>query len=280
MNWDTYSGWLLLGLGFGFVVFWHELGHFLAAKWAGVKVEQFAVGFGHALLAYRKGLGLRVGTTAKEFKKRLDAWLDSQDEQKRNELKLKEKVEGASGGRSEMEYARAAQTLGISETEYRLNWIPLGGYVKMLGQDDLRPNAEAADPRAYNRQTIGKRMVIVSAGVVMNVILAAFGFMVLFMMGFRVPPAKVGNVLPGSPAQLAGLRVGDQILKLNGKPQYNDWTKINLNVALAASGEPIPLEVERVVDGQKQVLSLTVRPVKGSGPGRGEFVGLGIEQSF
>src|SRR5687768_18467518 len=71
MNWDTYSGWLLLGLGFGFAVFWPELGHFLAAKWAGVKVEQFAVGFGHALLAYRKGLGLRVGTTAKEYKRRL-----------------------------------------------------------------------------------------------------------------------------------------------------------------------------------------------------------------
>src|SRR5829696_8702853 len=88
---------LLLLLGFGFVVFWHELGHFLAAKWAGVKVEQFAVGFGHALLAYRKGLGVRVGTTAKEFKKRLETWLDAeQAEKQRDELKLKEKVVGTS----------------------------------------------------------------------------------------------------------------------------------------------------------------------------------------
>ena len=46
---------ILLCLGFGFVIFWHELGHFLAAKWAGVKVEQFAVGFGQALFAWRKG---------------------------------------------------------------------------------------------------------------------------------------------------------------------------------------------------------------------------------
>src|SRR5438552_281594 len=55
-----------LVFGFGFVVFFHELGHFLAAKWVGIKVEQFAVGFGHALLAFRKGLGVRVGSTTKE----------------------------------------------------------------------------------------------------------------------------------------------------------------------------------------------------------------------
>src|SRR3954471_24787970 len=54
-------GWVLLALGFGFVIFWHELGHFLATKWAGVKVEQFAVGFGTAALAWRKGIGLVVG---------------------------------------------------------------------------------------------------------------------------------------------------------------------------------------------------------------------------
>src|SRR5258706_102802 len=60
-----------LVFGFGFVVFFHELGHFLAAKWVGIKVEQFAVGFGHALFAFRKGLGFRVGSTTKEFEQRL-----------------------------------------------------------------------------------------------------------------------------------------------------------------------------------------------------------------
>src|SRR5882762_10505106 len=60
-----------LVFGFGFVVFFHELGHFLAAKWVGIKVEQFAVGFGHAMLAFRKGLGLRVGSTAKEYDERI-----------------------------------------------------------------------------------------------------------------------------------------------------------------------------------------------------------------
>src|SRR5213078_27045 len=116
---------LLLVLGFGFVVFFHELGHFLAAKWAGVKVEQFAVGFGQAVFAWRKGLGLRVGTTAKEFKKRLDAHLDAQDARRQGgELRPKEGTDE----HSELDYVRAARELGISETEYRLNWIPLGGY--------------------------------------------------------------------------------------------------------------------------------------------------------
>ena len=68
-----------------------------------------------------------------------------------------------------------ARILGLGETEYRLNWIPLGGYVKMLGQDDLRPGVTAEDPRAYNKKSVGARMIIVSAGVVMNVILAAVG---------------------------------------------------------------------------------------------------------
>src|SRR3954447_8127504 len=61
---------LLLVFGFGFVIFWHELGHFLAAKWAGVRVEQFAVGFGQALLSWRKGLGVRVGSSRREYESR------------------------------------------------------------------------------------------------------------------------------------------------------------------------------------------------------------------
>ena len=66
---------LLLVLGFGFVIFWHELGHFLAAKWVGIRVEQFAVGFGQALLSWRKGIGVRVGTTRPEYEKRIDEHL-------------------------------------------------------------------------------------------------------------------------------------------------------------------------------------------------------------
>src|SRR5439155_23790791 len=80
---------LLLIFGFGFVIFWHELGHFLAAKWAGVRVEQFAVGFGQALISWRKGIGFKWGSTAREFENRIEKHLAATE---RTELELKEKV--------------------------------------------------------------------------------------------------------------------------------------------------------------------------------------------
>src|SRR5947209_11448864 len=166
---SSFGSMLLLAFGFGFVIFFHELGHFLAAKWAGVKVEQFAVGFGQALFSWRKGLGFTWGSSRQRM----------------------EQIQQA-----EREGVNEVDPHKISDTEYRLNWIPLGGYVKMLGQDDLRPNSQADDPRAYNRKSIPARMLVVSAGVIMNTILAGIGFMILFMMGFNVPPAMVGNVIP------------------------------------------------------------------------------------
>ena len=222
---------LLLIFGFGFVIFFHELGHFLAAKWVGIKVEQFAVGFGHAVFSWRKGLGLRIGSSTREYE---------------------EKV-----ARSE--------ALGISETEYRLNWIPLGGYVKMLGQDDLNPNAQHDDPRAYNKKSIGARMIVVSAGVIMNVILAAVGFMAVFLIGFNTQPPIVGAVMPGSPAALttkpdgtaAPLQVGDRILMFDGKWQHS-FDKIQLNVALSGDG-PVPLYVRRYGGKEERLL---VRPAR------------------
>src|SRR6185295_18072409 len=98
---DSVLNFALLCLGFGFVIFWHELGHFLAAKWVGIRVEQFAVGFGQAMISWRKGMGLAIGSSNKRYE----------------------------------ELVAAGAAKGIGETEYRLNWIPLGGYVKMLGQD-------------------------------------------------------------------------------------------------------------------------------------------------
>src|SRR2546421_8970259 len=69
---------LLLCLGFGFVIFWHELGHFLAAKWADVRVEQFAVGFGQAIISWRKGLGFRIGSSRQEYENRAREYIEKQ----------------------------------------------------------------------------------------------------------------------------------------------------------------------------------------------------------
>jgi len=212
-------GIILLALGFGFVIFWHELGHFFAAKWVGIKVEQFAVGFGHALVAWRKGIGFRIGTTKPEYDKRVATWLIAN----RGMAEVsEEKIAPA-------DEIAATKALGLGETEYRLNWIPLGGYVKMLGQDDLDPNALSADPRSFNRKSIGARMLVVSAGVIMNIFLAMIGFAIVFGLGFDGPPAVIGNVLYGSPAQKAGLEAGDRIAYLNDSYQH-DFTMLAPNV--------------------------------------------------
>jgi regulator of sigma E protease len=256
----------LLVFGFGFVIFWHELGHFLAAKWVGIKVEQFAVGFGQAIVSWRKGIGMRVGNTQREYDKRIKEYVEKEEAK----LQLKERATWTSE-----QLAHAAQVLGLGDTEYRLNWIPLGGYVKMLGQDDLNPNAQSDDPRAFNRKSIPARMLVVSAGVIMNIILAAVGFMIVFMMGFNVPPARVGGILPGSPAQEAGLKVGDEIWSYDGKRQY-DWTKVQLNVALSGEGDPVPLEVKRVVDGQEKLVPLSISPRRERGEPKG-LLTIGVE---
>jgi len=262
---------LVLVLGFGFVIFFHELGHFLAAKWVGIKVEQFAVGFGQALLSWRKGIGLRIGNTQKEYQARIEGYVA---EKYKDDPFVREKR----GEQYDRALIEAEQELGLGETEYRLNWIPLGGYVKMLGQDDLRPNATADDPRSYNRKSIAARMVVVSAGVIMNVLLAGIGFMVLFMMGFRVPPAQVGSIASGSPAQNAigtdgkrhPLQVGDVIVDYQNKPQ-EDFTKIGLNTALSAEGQREPIKV-RHIDGTTEQLQITPLPDSTGG----NFLSIGI----
>jgi regulator of sigma E protease len=268
----------LLALGFGFVIFWHELGHFLAAKYVGIKVEQFAVGFGQALLAWRKGIGIRIGTTRPEYERRVNEHLAARE---RSELQLKEKATVTTE-----QFDAAAGRLGLGETEYRLNWIPLGGYVKMLGQDDMNPNALSEDPRAYPQKSVGARMLVISAGVIMNIILAAILFMALFMMGHKVPPAVVGGIYPGSPAQhvtrvvdgktvTESLQVGDEILFLDGKRQ-DDWTKVSLTSALADPTVPTTITVRRPDNTQADY---QIMPARGLG-GRGarDFLQIGIDQ--
>ena len=149
-------------LGLGFVIFVHELGHFAVAKWCGVRVERFSIGFGPVILSFMKG-----------------------------------------------------------ETEYALSIIPFGGYVKMLGQDDIDPNQMASeqvarDPRSYTAKTVLQRMAIISAGVIMNLITGTMMFCAAFMMGLDSVPSTIGAVSPGSPAWVAGIQPGDNIDNIDG----------------------------------------------------------------
>ena len=272
--------------GFGFVIFWHELGHFLAAKWAGVKVEQFAVGIGQAVCSYRKGIGFRFGSTQREYGELIDGTTPGQTAATLGTLTDPAELADAEGKTAHPSPEgklpppppggpKRPNVSGVGETEYRLNWLPLGGYVKMLGQDDMDAGHQVADdPRAYNNRPIYQRMVIVCAGVVMNVLLAAALFWALFLYGFTSPPPVVGGVQPLSPAQRAGLNVGDRVTSLGGWSQY-DFNKIAMTTALLAKGETASLVVTTPA-GESKTLRITPRRPPNGGP----FQELGITPAY
>jgi regulator of sigma E protease len=185
-------------LGLGLLIFIHELGHFLAAKWCDVHVETFSIGFGPPIpgCVFRRG-----------------------------------------------------------ETTYMLALIPLGGYVKMVGEGSDGEEGED-DPRSFKNKTVGQRMLIISAGVVMNLILGGACFVYAYMtQGVEEIPPVIGGVSPGSPAWEKGVRVGGVITQVGGKtaPAFDD----------------IKGEVLRAADGAE--IRLSVRPMTADGtPGPAE----------
>jgi len=139
------------------------------------------------------------------------------------------------------------------ETEYQIATFPLGGYVKMLGEDPSEAVAEEDRGRSFQGVTLWKRYIIVAAGPVFNLILPVIIFFFAWLSIDKVPPASVGSVLQGTPAHAAGLLPGDQIIEVNGvKTPY--WR--------GAVGiiEKRPQQATRFVilrKGQKKTLSIT-----------------------
>jgi len=112
---ETGFNLVLIILGFGVLIFVHETGHFLAAKWAGIRTEVFAIGMGTAVVSWRKGIGFAWGSTHDRVVAR--------------------------AGRAAHELSREQlEQHEIGCTEYSLRWLPIGGFVKMLGQDDADPS--------------------------------------------------------------------------------------------------------------------------------------------
>jgi regulator of sigma E protease len=147
------------------------------------------------------------------------------------------------------------------ETRYGFNILPLGGYVKMLGQEDfdVDSNGELTtktdDPRSFANKPVGTRMAIVSGGVLMNVAFAAFLFMIVFMIGLDSVVTEVGYVLPNSPAARGGLQVGDDVVRVNGK-KINEFGEMNMAIMLADPHRPMDFEVRR----QGKNKHLTIQP--------------------
>ena len=211
----------------GILVFVHELGHFLVAKWTGMRVDEFALGFPPRVFAIKRG-----------------------------------------------------------ETTYAINALPLGGYVKIYGENGLN---EEGDPRAFDRKSVWARTLVLVAGVCMNLVFAFLALCVAYTVGFpaisaeieSIPGAVVtsGQVLvadtvAGSAAARAGVQSGDIVVSFldpqNGKrtdiqtiddlQAYTssrqaahdlsvqvtldrDETSVTLPVSLAAAGTPLGVEV-------------------------------------
>lgn len=254
---------LIMALGLGFVIFVHELGHFLVAKACGVKCEKFYIGFDF--------FDLKLGPIT---------------------------------------IPRALWKMQWGETEYGIGILPLGGYVKMLGQDDDPRNAAAEnerirvseetnpdahpfnpddirtselakgtsaeglseghtverpvklDPRSYPAKSVPARMAIISAGVIMNLIFAVILAAVAYRMGVDETPAVIGDTFPGDPAWTAGLSPGDKIIQIgrDSSPyEHLRFQDITRGVVFSGADRDVELLV-RHPDGQEKWYDL--RPTK------------------
>ncbi|MCD4831892.1 MAG: site-2 protease family protein [Anaerohalosphaeraceae bacterium] len=221
--------------GLGVVIFIHELGHFLAGKFSGIKVEAFAIGFGPVFLGIKKcANGFRVRILPTLFLKNGDEAGD-------------ELLCFTIGGKFKE-----------GETEYQIRLIPLGGFVKFLGQEDTGADKPSDDPRSFVNVPIWKRVCVGSAGVIFNVILAIVLFVIVYTAGINFPPAVVGSVTEGFPAAEAGLQAGDEIIEINGKSDKLDFTNIMAAGAFSDKDQLIPMKVKRR-DGSIEDFSVPVK---------------------
>jgi regulator of sigma E protease len=247
MGLDTIWNFCLIVFGFGLLIGIHELGHFLAAKWAGIRTNAFAIGMGPVFFSYRKGIGISRSSS-------------------KNKLIAKFGKDAPEMSDAELE------TNGLSETEYSLRYLPIGGFVSMLGQEDGKPDVQSQDPRSYNRCSIGKRMVVVSAGVCMNVLLAIVLFLICFQIGVRFEAPIIGQIIPNSPAARSlsigenpsNLQPSDVIVAIDGKP-VSTFTDVQIAGAMAKPGVPVVLEVKRNDDPDVLTYSITPGSVTQSG---------------
>ena len=140
-------------------------------------------------------------------------------------------------------FGRAILHRKVGETEYRIALLPLGGYVKMLGEVPGEELPPAERHRSFSAQPIGRRISIALAGPVMNLILPVFVVAGMAFTGIPKATSLVGGVQPDSPAARAGLQAGDRIVEIDGTEIWR-WEDL-AHAVKTGVGEPLELEVER-----------------------------------
>jgi regulator of sigma E protease len=255
---NALAGPLLYGFAFftvlTIVVFFHELGHFLVARWCGVSVKAFSIGFGKEIAGFDDRHG----------------------------------------------------------TRWKLSWIPLGGYVKFMDDENAAsvPSREAIDNMSpeeragsFHAKPVWQRAAVVAAGPIANFILAMVIFTFWFWLyGVFSTQARVDEVLPDSPAARAGLQAGDLITAIEGRPvsafehiQRHVGTSVGqtLTFTVERQGQKIDLavtpEVREQVDDKGDAIRMVMIGVKRKPgadgvtryqPGLGESVGLAADRTW
>jgi regulator of sigma E protease len=220
---SAFGNILLVVLGFGAVVLVHEFGHFIFAKLSDIKVEVFSIGFPPVLVGILK--------TEKGFRVRILPGLLPVGESEDSDGSLLKFMLGGRG--------RAG------ETEYQIGLIPFGGFLRILGQEDTKRAEKSDDPRSYANKTVGTRVGVIASGVVFNVISAVMVFMIVFLVGIKLTPPIIGGVLSDSPAEVAGLKAGDEVIEISGRTRGLDFSNIMMAAALSGRDKKVAIKVRR-----------------------------------
>ncbi|MBI3024666.1 MAG: RIP metalloprotease RseP [Candidatus Tectomicrobia bacterium] len=140
------------------------------------------------------------------------------------------------------------------DTEYRVSLIPLGGYVKLVGEDPEAGGEPPKEPaKSFYLRPVSHRLAVIAAGPLANILAALVLSWLLHLGGIPVPGTWVGGVLPGSPALAAGLRAGDHIVAIDGQP-VQKWNEL-VETVREKAGRRLALQVER--SGQRLMLPIT-----------------------
>ncbi len=282
MNWVSIAFWLAgtLVVMLGPILLIHELAHFIFAKLAGVRVEEFGFGFPPRLLGLWRGKGyLKVGSRRVEIPRTFklpsrledDDWVDATARRRGDGTYVLERLTvldpNASGLAPQSEqgdegvHLRGAVTELEPGTLYSLNALPMGAFVKMAGEED------PSDPRSLAAQPKRWRVAVMAAGPLVNIIAALLLLVAAYTTG--VPThwqVQVTEVVSESPAEQAGLRSGDLILSADGERIDEGLSELH-GIIRAAPEEPVELTVKR---GEEE-LSLTATPERREGDG---FLGI------